>query len=73
MFSTEAISFEAGHPAGSSEVSMVLNANFPLQVLADLGHEELKALGIAAYGDRHRLMKAIKIKMSSMFEVLVNR
>lgn len=31
-----------------------------LDVLADMGHEELKEIGINAYGHRHKLIKGIE-------------
>lgn len=31
-----------------------------LDVLADMGHEELKEIGINAYGHRHKLIKGVE-------------
>ena len=31
-----------------------------MDVLADMGHEELKEIGINAYGHRHKLIKGIE-------------
>lgn len=38
----------------------VLSLQITLDVLADMGHEELKEIGINAYGHRHKLIKGIE-------------
>jgi len=38
------------------------------EILSELGHEELKEVGVSAYGDRHRLIKEIKIKIKKLYE-----
>eukprot|EP00794_Sanderia_malayensis_P005571 gene5571-6259_t len=35
-----------------------------MDVLLDMGHEELKEVGIVAYGHRHKLLKAVKEKLA---------
>jgi tankyrase len=42
-----------------------------LDVLAELSHEELKDLGIKAYGHRHRLLRAAKRKLSGPQESMI--
>lgn len=37
-----------------------LMSQITLDVLADMGHEELKEIGINAYGHRHKLLKGIE-------------
>ena len=47
----------------SVSVSVFLSTSLPqitLDVLADMGHEELKEIGINAYGHRHKLIKGIE-------------
>lgn len=34
-----------------------------MDVLVDMGHKELKEVGVVAYGHRHKLLKAVKEKM----------
>ena len=34
-----------------------------MDVLVDMGHEELKEVGIVAYGHRHKLLKAVKERL----------
>uniref|UniRef100_A0AAQ4P8F9 Poly [ADP-ribose] polymerase n=1 Tax=Gasterosteus aculeatus aculeatus TaxID=481459 RepID=A0AAQ4P8F9_GASAC len=38
----------------------VVSGQISLDVLADMGHEELKEIGINAYGHRHKLIKGIE-------------
>ncbi|KAK2573093.1 Poly [ADP-ribose] polymerase tankyrase-1 [Acropora cervicornis] len=38
-------------------------------VLVDMGHEELKEIGIHAYGHRHKILKAVKEKLSGLPEL----
>lgn len=38
----------------------VLAFQITLDVLADMGHEELKEIGINAYGHRHKLIKGVE-------------
>ena len=35
-----------------------------LDILAEMGHEELKTIGINAYGHRHKLIKGIEKLLS---------
>lgn len=42
------------------KISFVLSEQISLDVLADMGHEELKEIGINAYGHRHKLIKGIE-------------
>ena len=35
----------------------------------DMGHEELKEIGIHAYGHRHKILKAVKEKLSGLPEL----
>lgn len=37
-----------------------ISRQISLDVLADMGHEELKEIGINAYGHRHKLIKGIE-------------
>ena len=34
-----------------------------MDVLVDMGHKELKEVGIVAYGHRHKLLKAVKERL----------
>jgi len=38
----------------------VVSGQISLDVLSDMGHEELKEIGINAYGHRHKLIKGIE-------------
>lgn len=38
----------------------ILPPQITLDVLADMGHEELKEIGINAYGHRHKLIKGVE-------------
>ena len=38
-------------------------------VLVDMGHEELKEIGIHAFGHRHKILKAVKEKLSGLPEL----
>ena len=38
-------------------------------VLVDMGHEELKEIGIHAFGHRHKILKAVKKKLSGLPEL----
>lgn len=44
----------------SSVFFFVISGQISLDVLADMGHEELKEIGINAYGHRHKLIKGIE-------------
>jgi hypothetical protein len=35
-------------------------------VLLDMGHDELKEIGINAYGHRHKILKAVKERITNM-------
>ena len=35
----------------------------------DMGHEELKEIGIHAFGHRHKILKAVKEKLSGLPEL----
>lgn len=37
-----------------------VSGQISLDVLADMGHEELKEIGINAYGHRHKLIKGVE-------------
>lgn len=41
-------------------IFVVVAGQISLDVLADMGHEELKEIGINAYGHRHKLIKGIE-------------
>lgn len=41
-------------------VFVLVSGQISLDVLADMGHEELKEIGINAYGHRHKLIKGIE-------------
>lgn len=34
-----------------------------MDVLVDMGHKELKEVGVVAYGHRHKLLKAVKERL----------
>jgi tankyrase len=38
-----------------------------LDILAEMGHEDLKQVGVSAYGHRHKLIKGIEKLYSSNF------
>ena len=38
-------------------------------VLVDISHEELKEIGIHAFGHRHKILKAVKEKLSGLPEL----
>ena len=43
-----------------------------LEILAEMGHEELKTIGINAYGQRHKLVKGIeKLMHQSTYFTLI--
>lgn len=44
----------------SSGFFFAISGQISLDVLADMGHEELKEIGINAYGHRHKLIKGIE-------------
>lgn len=44
----------------SSSCFIVPFFQITLDVLADMGHEELKEIGINAYGHRHKLIKGVE-------------
>ena len=35
-----------------------------MDILVDMGHEELKEIGVVAYGHRHKLLKGVKEKLA---------
>lgn len=37
-----------------------ISGQISLDVLADMGHEELKEIGINAYGHRHKIIKGVE-------------
>uniref|UniRef100_A0A3Q2PCW0 Poly [ADP-ribose] polymerase n=1 Tax=Fundulus heteroclitus TaxID=8078 RepID=A0A3Q2PCW0_FUNHE len=45
---------------GESISLFIVSGQISLDVLADMGHEELKEIGINAYGHRHKLIKGIE-------------
>lgn len=47
-------------PNSTVRFFFVLLGQISLDVLADMGHEELKEIGINAYGHRHKLIKGIE-------------
>ncbi len=61
MFQAENVRLaaDANHQQAWHEVSVV-SGQISLDVLADMGHEELKEIGINAYGHRHKLIKGIE-------------
>lgn len=38
-----------------------------LDILAEMGHEDLKQVGVTAYGHRHKLIKGVEKLYSSMY------
>ncbi|CAH3024597.1 unnamed protein product [Porites evermanni] len=44
-------------------------ATISWDVLVDMGHEELKEIGIHAFGHRHKILKAVKEKLSGLPEL----
>lgn len=43
-----------------STCCLISSLQITLDVLADMGHEELKEIGINAYGHRHKLIKGVE-------------
>lgn len=41
-------------------VFFAISGQISLDVLADMGHEELKEIGINAYGHRHKIIKGVE-------------
>uniref|UniRef100_A0A3B5QLS7 Poly [ADP-ribose] polymerase n=1 Tax=Xiphophorus maculatus TaxID=8083 RepID=A0A3B5QLS7_XIPMA len=50
----------SSHQRCLSEGVSFVSGQISLDVLADMGHEELKEIGINAYGHRHKLIKGIE-------------
>lgn len=44
----------------SSKNSFILFYKITLDVLVEMGHKELKEIGINAYGHRHKLIKGVE-------------
>lgn len=40
-----------------------------LDILAEMGHDDLKQVGVSAYGHRHKLIKGIEKLYSSKFRI----
>ncbi|KXJ25343.1 Tankyrase-1 [Exaiptasia diaphana] len=49
-----------------AEYLLEKGADISWDVLVDMGHEELKEIGIHAYGHRHKILKAVKEKLSGL-------
>lgn len=47
-------------PRTYDRCKLCVSEQISLDVLADMGHEELKEIGINAYGHRHKLIKGIE-------------
>lgn len=47
-------------PGLATDFCGLLPFQITLDVLADMGHEELKEIGINAYGHRHKLIKGVE-------------
>ncbi|KAF7495368.1 Poly [ADP-ribose] polymerase tankyrase-1 [Sarcoptes scabiei] len=48
---------------------ILMKEHITIDILAEMGHEELKAIGVTAYGHRHRILKGIeKLLISSTNE-----
>uniref|UniRef100_A0A6M2E1R5 Poly [ADP-ribose] polymerase n=1 Tax=Xenopsylla cheopis TaxID=163159 RepID=A0A6M2E1R5_XENCH len=77
---TEAVKSETAHVADTSSytISSFLNSlglehllelfereQITLDILAEMGHEDLKQIGIAAYGFRHKLIKGMSMLASN--------
>jgi hypothetical protein len=44
-----------------------------LDILAEMGHEDLKQIGVTAYGHRHKLIKGVEKLYSSKFIKLTSK
>ncbi|KAG7164267.1 poly [ADP-ribose] polymerase tankyrase-1-like 2 [Homarus americanus] len=49
-----------GTPVNMSIASFLNREDITLDILAEMGHEELKTIGINAYGHRHKLLKGVE-------------
>ena len=50
-------------------LEVLFHCQISWDVLVDMGHEELKEIGIHAYGHRHKILKAVKEKLSGLPEL----
>ena len=50
-------------------LELLFDCQISWDVLVDMGHEELKEIGIHAYGHRHKILKAVKEKLSGLPEL----
>ena len=50
-------------------LEVLFDCQISWDVLVDMGHEELKEIGIHAYGHRHKILKAVKEKLSGLPEL----
>ncbi|OTF79392.1 hypothetical protein BLA29_010016, partial [Euroglyphus maynei] len=52
---------------------ILMNEHITMDILAEMGHEELKAIGVSAYGHRHRILKGIEkllISSSTLYDTI---
>lgn len=48
------------HQMNKSSKQFILFCKITLDVLVEMGHKELKEIGINAYGHRHKLIKGVE-------------
>lgn len=48
------------HQMSKSSKRFILFCKITLDVLVEMGHKELKEIGINAYGHRHKLIKGVE-------------
>lgn len=41
-------------------IQTLIREHITIDILAEMGHEELKAIGVSAYGHRHRILKGLR-------------
>uniref|UniRef100_A0A6P6XRZ9 Poly [ADP-ribose] polymerase n=1 Tax=Dermatophagoides pteronyssinus TaxID=6956 RepID=A0A6P6XRZ9_DERPT len=52
---------------------ILMREHITMDILAEMGHEELKAIGVSAYGHRHRILKGIEkllISSSTLYDTI---
>lgn len=42
-------------------IQTLMREHITIDILAEMGHEELKTIGVSAYGHRHRILKGLKL------------
>lgn len=64
LFKADQTHMKYGMGKGDMTVTFIAYLQITLDILAEMGHEELKQIGVAAYGHRHKLLKGIEKNFS---------